>query len=123
MPAGEPRVRSGELNYINSRSKQLDNNKIAIVLKTIDAIPSGFPEMTVSKEFSALAADVKIDDELLTVHLTDGRIISVPIACFPKLLNATSSQRKKWRLIGRGQGIIWEELDEDLSVAGLLRVQ
>jgi hypothetical protein len=74
-------------------------------------------------EFSAFASDVKINDELLVVYLADGRIISVPLAYFPRLLNATPAQRKKWRLIGRGQGISWDEIDEDLSVAGLLRVQ
>jgi len=72
--------------------------------------------------FSANATDVKIDNEMLTIYLEDGRIVSVPIAYFPRLLHATPEQRNKWRLIGRGQGICWEELDEDLSVEGLLRV-
>ena len=76
-----------------------------------------------NSEFSAFAADVKINDEFLTVYLTDGRIISVPIVYFTKLLNATQQERNNWRLIGNGQGISWEDLDEDLSVAGLLRVQ
>jgi len=72
--------------------------------------------------FSANATDVKVDNEMLTIHLEDGRIISVPIAYFPRLLHATPEQRNHWRLIGRGQGISWEEIDEDLSVEGLLRV-
>jgi hypothetical protein len=72
--------------------------------------------------FSNLASNVEISDELLTVYLTDGRIISVPLAYFSKLLRATPEQRNKWRLIGKGQGICWEEIDEDLSVEGLLRV-
>ena len=73
-------------------------------------------------QFSALATDVKVDNEMLTVFLEDGRIISVPIAYFPRILNATPEQRKNWRLIGRGQGVSWEDVDEDLSVEGLLRV-
>ncbi|HQO04073.1 MAG TPA: DUF2442 domain-containing protein [Spirochaetota bacterium] len=72
--------------------------------------------------FSAYATDVKIDNEMLTIFLEDGRVISVPIVYFPRLLNATPEQRNSWRLIGRGQGINWEEIDEDLSVEGLLRV-
>lgn len=73
-------------------------------------------------QFSALAADIKIDNELLTVYLQDGRIISVPIVYFPRLMNSTDFQKSKWRLIGEGQGICWEELDEDISVEGLLRI-
>ena len=72
--------------------------------------------------FSALAQDVKIENELLTVYLVDGRIISIPIAYYSRLLNATSEQRNNWRLIGNGQGIHWEDIDEDLSVEGLLKV-
>ncbi|MBP7584964.1 MAG: DUF2442 domain-containing protein [Spirochaetes bacterium] len=74
------------------------------------------------QQFSALATDVKIDNEMLTVFLQDGRIISVPIAYFPRLMNATPQQRKNWRLVGKGQGVCWEDVDEDLSVEGLLRV-
>ncbi|HPJ40134.1 MAG TPA: DUF2442 domain-containing protein [Spirochaetota bacterium] len=72
--------------------------------------------------FPAYATDVKIDNEMLTIFLEDGRVISVPIVYFPRLLNATPEQRNSWRLIGRGQGINREEIDEDLSVEGLLRV-
>lgn len=72
--------------------------------------------------FSALAQDVKIENELLTVYLVDGRIISIPIAYYSRLLNATREQRNNWRLIGNGQGIHWEDIDEDLSVEGLLKV-
>jgi hypothetical protein len=55
------------------------------------------------------------------VHLSDGREIAVPLEWFPTLRNATNEQRSKWRLIGKGVGIQWEDLDEDLSVEGLLR--
>ena len=66
------------------------------------------------------ATHVYFDPERMHVALADGREISVPIAWFPRLQNATLEQRQHWELIGRGVGIHWEEIDEDLSVAGLL---
>jgi hypothetical protein len=54
------------------------------------------------------------------VHLEDGRSISVPLDWFPKLRDATPKQRKHWRLIGPGFGIHWPDIDEHISVAGLL---
>ena len=67
-----------------------------------------------------LAVDIWTDDERLFARLVDGREISVPIAWFPRLLAATSEQRAQWSLIGNGEGIHWEELDEDISIASLL---
>ena len=58
---------------------------------------------------------------MLHVRLLDARAISVPIEWFPELRKATEAQRKNWRLIGKGVGIRWDDLDEDLSVAGLLQ--
>jgi hypothetical protein len=52
--------------------------------------------------------------------LADGREVGTPLEWFPKLRKATATQRNSWRLIGRGVGIHWESLDEDLSVAGIL---
>jgi hypothetical protein len=69
----------------------------------------------------ATAVDVMVTDERLTVILADGRELSAPLAWFPRLLEATDSQRREWRFIGRGQGIHWPEIDEDVSVASLLR--
>jgi hypothetical protein len=66
------------------------------------------------------AVDVKSDDETLAVELNDGRMISVPLAWFPRLFQATTRERQNWRLIGSGQGIHWEDLDEDISVENLL---
>jgi len=57
---------------------------------------------------------------MLHVQLLDGREISVPLEWFPKLRDATEKQKANWRLIGKGVGIHWEDMDEDLSVAGLL---
>jgi hypothetical protein len=64
---------------------------------------------------------VRISEDALTVDLADGRTISVPLAWYPKLLNATAEQRANWRLAGGGYGIHWPDIDEDLSTAGLLR--
>jgi hypothetical protein len=66
------------------------------------------------------AVDVRITDEALTVDLSDGRSVSVPTAWFPRLAGGTPAERRNWRLIGTGQGIHWPELDEDISVEGLL---
>ncbi|MDP2935465.1 MAG: DUF2442 domain-containing protein [Dehalococcoidia bacterium] len=68
----------------------------------------------------ALATDIHFDGDMMHVVLTDGRQISVPLEWFPSLRSATEEQRGHWRLIGGGIGIHWEDLDEDLSVAGLL---
>ena len=63
---------------------------------------------------------IKVDSRHLTVYLVDGRKLEVPLAWFPRLLNATAAQRNKYRLIGNGVGIHWPKIDEDLSVDGLL---
>ena len=68
----------------------------------------------------ALAQDVRIDEDTLTVALADGRTLSVPLAWFPRLIHGTPDERSKWRLIGLGEGIHWPDLDEDISVGSLL---
>jgi hypothetical protein len=72
-------------------------------------------------EASARAMAVEVTQDELVVSLTDGRKIVVPLAWFPRLLHATEAQRNGWELLGDGEGIHWREIDEDLSVAGLLR--
>ncbi len=67
------------------------------------------------------AKDVHVSEDELTVVLLDGRTLSVPLAWYPRLLHATKAQRENWQLLGDGEGIHWPDLDEDLSVAGLLR--
>ncbi|HVR95047.1 MAG TPA: DUF2442 domain-containing protein [Thermoanaerobaculia bacterium] len=64
--------------------------------------------------------NVAVTEDTLTVELSDGRSLSVPLAWFPRLVHATAEERSHWRLIGKGQGIHWEGLDEDISVEGLL---
>ena len=66
-------------------------------------------------------ADVKVTKDALSVALRDGRTITVPLAWYPRLLNATAAQRKNWRVAGGGYGIHWPDIDEDLSTEGLLR--
>ncbi|MEJ2183200.1 MAG: DUF2442 domain-containing protein [Nitrospirota bacterium] len=65
--------------------------------------------------------DVQITEESLRVDLMDGRTITVPLAWYPRLLNATPKQRNNWRIAGGGYGIHWPDIDEDLSTEGLLR--
>ncbi len=77
---------------------------------------------TSAVELDATAVGVSVDAELLHVTLADGRELAVPLEWFPRLRDATAEQRGNWRFIGRGQGIHWPEVDEDISVAGLLRV-
>lgn len=73
-----------------------------------------------NKQFSHTANTVSLTPEELTVFLDDGRKVSVPLYYFPKLENAPEKQRNNFELICRGTGIHWEDLDEDISVAGLL---
>jgi len=61
-----------------------------------------------------------VTEDTLSVDLSDGRTISVPLVWFPRLLHAKPKERKNWRLIGRGHGVHWEDIDEDISVEGLL---
>jgi hypothetical protein len=64
--------------------------------------------------------EVIVTDDLLTVELVDGRSISVPLLWYPRLSYGTVEERNNWRLIGRGVGIHWPDLDEDLSVEGII---
>jgi hypothetical protein len=66
-------------------------------------------------------ANVRCDDDYLTVDLRDGRTIAVPLLWYPRLSNATPEQRANWEVSGAGYGIHWPDIDEDLSSAGLLK--
>jgi hypothetical protein len=66
------------------------------------------------------AVDVRVTEETLSVDLSDERTISVPLGWYPRLEHANAAERASWRLIGRGQGIHWPDLDEDVSIKGLL---
>ena len=69
---------------------------------------------------SALAKSVAFDDALMHVTLLDGRVIGVPLAWFPLLRDATAEQRKNYEIGGGGVSLHWEEIDEDVSIAGLM---
>ena len=65
--------------------------------------------------------DVSFTDDTLAVDLADGRTIVVPLVWYPRLLDASSEQRRNWQVSAAGYGIHWPDIDEDLSTAGLLR--
>jgi len=67
------------------------------------------------------AVNVEVSEDELKVELLDGRTITVPLAWYPRLLHATPPQRANWKIAGAGFGIHWPDIDEDLSVEGLLR--
>ncbi|MCZ6485248.1 MAG: DUF2442 domain-containing protein [Acidobacteria bacterium] len=71
-------------------------------------------------ESRPLARQVEVTVDELRVTLADGRKLSVPLAWFPRLLNAPPDKRDKWELFGDGEGIHWPQVDEDLSIEGLL---
>jgi hypothetical protein len=72
-------------------------------------------------EAKARARGVDVTEDELIVDLVDGRRISVPLTWFPRLLHAEREARQRWELLGEGEGIHWPEVDEDISVAGLLQ--
>ena len=70
-----------------------------------------------------LATGVRFTKDMLYLQLADGREVGAPLVWFPALLNATAAQRQNWRLIGHGVGIHWEDIDEDISVSGVLALK
>ena len=70
-----------------------------------------------------VAIDLQTSDDALSVDLSDGRTISVPLAWYPRLVHGTEQERKNCRFIGNGRGIHWPDLDEDISVENLLHGQ
>ncbi len=68
-----------------------------------------------------LAVDMRMEEDLFYVRLEDGREIGVPYSWFWRLAQATDSERRNWRFISGGVGIHWEDLDEDISIAGILK--
>ena len=63
---------------------------------------------------------VRTTEDTLAVDLDDGRSLSVPLAWYPRLLHATNEERAAWRIVGRGHGLHWDALDEDISIENLL---
>lgn len=79
--------------------------------------------MNISITAEAKVFNVKVTDKDLIVSLVDGREVKVPLAWYPRLAMAKPAERKRFRLVGGGIGIHWLDLDEDLSVAGILAVR
>ncbi|MBS1229907.1 MAG: hypothetical protein H6R17_3184 [Proteobacteria bacterium] len=75
---------------------------------------------TLALKLDAHAIDVSIDDNALHFVLVDGREISAPLEWFPRLRDASRAQRLNWRLIGKGVGVHWPEIDEDIAVSTLM---
>ncbi|MEI6667323.1 MAG: DUF2442 domain-containing protein [Acidobacteriota bacterium] len=69
---------------------------------------------------TAAAKQVRVTDDVLTVALADGRVVSVPLRWYPRLADASPRERRAWVLIGPGVGIHWPDIDEDISVEALL---
>ena len=66
------------------------------------------------------AQHVSVSEDALTVELEDGRTLSAPLGWYPRLAHAKPEERSRWRLIGQGAGIHWDDIDEDISIEGLL---
>ena len=71
-------------------------------------------------EAELLIRNVRFDADRLVVELSDGRSLGTPIRWYPRLANASPTQRERWELLGRGSGIHWPDVDEDLSLDGML---
>ena len=67
-----------------------------------------------------LATGIGVTDDTLTVDLSGGRTVSVPLACYPRLLSATTQERSNWKLVALGEGMHWPDVDEDISVASII---
>ena len=86
---------------------------VRIALPSSGLTPSGFAGAEDLDE-------VKSTTDALSVDLVDGRTVSVPLAWYPRLLHATPAERKNWRLVGKGEGIHWPDLDEDISIENIV---
>ena len=75
---------------------------------------------SVTRTETVYAKSIAVTDDALAAELDDGRTISVPLSWYPRLVHATDEERNNWELIGRGMHVHWPDLDEDLSVEGLL---
>ncbi|WGK95438.1 MULTISPECIES: DUF2442 domain-containing protein [Flavobacterium] len=74
--------------------------------------------LTINKSKNAI--DIAFENSKMIVFLEDGRELSIPLEWFPRLRKATSEELSKWRLIGKGEGVHWSEIDEDISIENLL---
>jgi hypothetical protein len=75
---------------------------------------------TLEVKVDAAAIDVRVTEDEIQMTLADGRQVSAPLEWFPRLKHASQEERSHWRLIGRGIGVHWPQIDEDISVSSLL---
>ena len=75
--------------------------------------------MSIAVNTDARVKEVTVTNDLITFHLVDGRVISVPLAWSWRLSDATPEQRNNYEIIGDGQGVHWPDIEEDLSVEGM----
>jgi hypothetical protein len=88
-----------------------------------EAATSAGKRSSMAETREAVAVQIEVSDDTLTVELADGRTIAAPLAWYPRLAHGSTEERKSWRLLGGGRGIHWPALDEDISVANLLAGQ
>jgi hypothetical protein len=69
---------------------------------------------------SAVAANVRVDADSITIELKDGRVVSAPVGWYPRLSHGSDAERDNWRFIAGGRGIHWPDLDEDISIENIL---
>lgn len=87
---------------------------------SVNGNKSDVPAGTVAGMEVPFAEHVAVTDDTLTVDLSDGRSVSIPLAWYPRLAHGSAAERADWKLIGKGHGIHWQELDEDVNAEGLL---
>jgi hypothetical protein len=83
---------------------------------------NGMSTLSAVSPTAVLAINVRFSDDALHIQLSDGREVSVPLEWFPRLRDASPEQRKNWRLIAKGIGVHWEDVDEDVAVTTLLKM-
>jgi hypothetical protein len=104
-----------------ARNRGFSPKELRVIQKLVVQQQAGFLEAWHEISADERVADVKFTRDTLSVTLRDGRTITVPLAWYPRLLDATAAQRKNWSIAGAGYGIHWPDVDEDLSTEGLLR--
>jgi hypothetical protein len=106
----------------NDGFKAVELNRIAAMTRHNEAALAKAWVSTSSVVTEApLARHVRVTDRALVVELRDGRVVSVPIEWYPRLAEGTRRERSHWTLLGPGSGIHWPDLDEDVSIDGLLQ--
>ena len=122
MPKSKPLIDAkGEVRKLTAGDmKRLRPAKEVLPGTLLARLKARGPQKAPTKERGGRAAKVRVSASKLLIALTAGRTVTVPLQWYPRLVHGTASQRRSWRLIGRGAGIHWPALDEDISVDDLL---